>query len=71
MLKYAFSHILETLFVSFYDMYINTKSYLQLGSRAQLRALEAFWIFNAQMCILSHFKDSFSLIFDTYFNTKS
>ena len=46
-------------------------SNLRPGSRARLRALEAFWVFNAQICILPHSRDSFSLIFDIYFNTKS
>ena len=31
----------------------------------------SFWVFNAQKCILPHSRDSFSLIFDIYFNTKS
>ena len=31
----------------------------------------SFWIFNAQICILPHSRDSFSLIFDIYFNTKT
>ena len=31
----------------------------------------SFWVFNAQICILPHSRDSFSLIFDIYFNTKS
>ena len=46
-------------------------SNLQLGSRALKRALEAFGVFNAQICILTHSRDSFSLIFDIYFDTKS
>ena len=46
-------------------------SNLRPGSRARLRALEAFRFFNAQICILPHSRDSFSLIFDIYFNTKS
>ena len=46
-------------------------SNLWLGSRAHLRALEAFWVFNAQICNLTHSRDSFSLIFDIYFDTKS
>ena len=29
------------------------------------------WVFNAQICILTHSRDSFSLIFDIYFDTKS
>ena len=31
----------------------------------------SFWVFNAQICILPHSRDSFSLIYDIYFNTKS
>ena len=46
-------------------------SNLRPGSRARLRALEAFGFFNAQICILTHSRDSFSLIFDIYFDTKS
>ena len=30
-----------------------------------------FWVFDAQICILTHSRDSFSLIFDIYFDTKS
>ena len=30
-----------------------------------------FWVFNAQICILPHSRETFSLIFDIYFNTKS
>ena len=37
-------------------------SHLQPGS---------FQVFDAQICILPHSRDSFSLIFDIYFNTKS
>ena len=33
--------------------------------------LKGFWVFYAQICILPHSRDSFSLIFDIYFNTKS
>ena len=46
-------------------------SNMRPGSRACLRALEAFGFFNAQICILTHSRDSFSLIFDIYFDTKS
>ena len=46
-------------------------SYLWPRSRACLRALEAFGFFNSQICILSHSRDSFSVIFDIYFSTKS
>ena len=46
-------------------------SNLQPGSRACLRGPGSFWVFNAQMCILPHSRDSSSLIFDIYFNTKS
>ena len=31
----------------------------------------SFWVFDAQICILLHSRDSFSLIFDIYFDTKS
>ena len=31
---------------------------------------ESFWVFNAQICILPHSRDSISLIFDSKFNTK-
>ena len=34
-------------------------------------AFGSFWVFNAQICIFPHSRDSFSLIFDIYFNTKS
>ena len=30
-----------------------------------------FWVFDAQICIFTHSRDSFSLIFDIYFDTKS
>ena len=30
----------------------------------------SFWVFNAQICILTHARDFFSLIFDIYFDTK-
>ena len=38
MLKYAFSHILETLF---------------------LQGPRSFWVFDAQICIFTHSRDSF------------
>ena len=31
----------------------------------------SFWVFDAQICILIHSRDSFSLIFDIHFDTKS
>ena len=46
-------------------------SNLRPGSRARLKGPGSFWVFNAQICILPHSRDSFSLIFDIYFNTKS
>ena len=36
-----------------------------------LKGPGSFWVFNAQICILTHSRDSFSLIFDIYFDTKS
>ena len=36
-----------------------------------LKGAGSFWVFNAQICILPHSRDSFSLNFDIYFNTKS
>ena len=44
---------------------VSEASILRLGSRARLR------VFDAQICILTHSRDSFSLIFDIYFDTKS
>ena len=35
-----------------------------------LKAPGSFWVFIAQICILTHSRDSFSLIFDIYFDTK-
>ena len=35
-----------------------------------LKGPGSFWVFNAQICILTHSRDSFSLIFDIYFDTK-
>ena len=45
----------------------------QFAARVQglLKGPGSFWVFNAQICILPHSRDSFSLIFDIYFNTKS
>ena len=36
-----------------------------------LKGPGSFWVFNAQICILTHSRDSFSPIFDIYFDTKS
>ena len=36
-----------------------------------LKCPGSFWVFNAQICIIPHSRDSFSLIFDIYFDTKS
>ena len=33
-----------------------------------LKGLGSFWVFIAQICILPHSRDSFSLIVDIYFN---
>ena len=43
------------------------------AARAQdpLKGPGSFWVFDAQICILTHSRDSFSLIFDIYFDTKS
>ena len=41
------------------------------GVQGPLKGLGSFWVFNAQICILTHSRDSFSLIFDIYFDTKS
>ena len=35
-----------------------------------LKGPGSFWVFNAQICILTHSRDSFSLMFDIYFDTK-
>ena len=45
----------------------------QSAARVQgpLKGPGSFWVFNAQICILTHSRDSFSLIFDIYFDTKS
>ena len=41
------------------------------GVQGPLKGPGSFWVFDAQICILPHSTDSFSLIFDIYFNTKS
>ena len=41
------------------------------GVQGPLKGPGNFCVFNAQICILPHSRDSFSLIFDIYFNTKS
>ena len=41
------------------------------GVQGPLKGPGSFCVFNAQICILPHSRDSFSLIFDIYFNTKS
>ena len=51
--------------------HVSEASNLRPGSRAHLKGPGSFWVFNAQICILPHSRDSFSLIFDIYFNTKS
>ena len=45
----------------------------QSAARVQgpLKGPGSFWGFDAQICILTHSRDSFSLIFDIYFDTKS
>ena len=40
------------------------------GVQGPLKGPGSFWVFDAQICILTHSRDSFSLIFDIYFNTK-
>ena len=42
-----------------------------VGVQGSFKGSGSFWDFNAQICIISHSRDSFSLIFDIYFNTKS
>ena len=44
----------------------------QSAARVQgpLKGPGSFWVFNAQICILTHSRNSFSLIFDIYFDTK-
>ena len=41
------------------------------GVQGLLKGPGSFWVFNAQICILTHSRDSFSVIFDIYFDTKS
>ena len=41
------------------------------GVQGLLKGPGRFWDFNAQICNLTHSRDSFSLIFDIYFDTKS
>ena len=40
------------------------------GVQGPLKGPGSFWVFNAQICILTHSRDSFSLIFDIYFDTQ-
>ena len=42
-----------------------------VGVQGLLKGPGSFWVFYAQICILTHSRDSFSLIFDIYFDTKS
>ena len=46
-------------------------SYLQPGSRACFKGPGSFWVFNAQIYILPHSRDSFTLIFVIYRNNKN
>ena len=41
------------------------------GVQGLLKGPGSFWVFNAQICFLPHSRDSFSLIFGMYFDTKS
>ena len=41
------------------------------GVQGPLKGPGSFWVFDAQICILTHSRDSFSLIFDIYFDTRS
>ena len=41
------------------------------GVQGLLKGPGSFWVFNAQICILPHSRDSFPLLFNIYFNTKS
>ena len=41
-----------------------------VGVQGLLKGPGSFWVFNAQICILTHSRDSFSLILDIYFDTK-
>ena len=49
---------------------VSKASNLQLGSRARLRALEAFGFLMLKYAF-SHILETLSLIFEIYFNTKS
>ena len=40
------------------------------GVQGPFKGPGSFWVFDAQICILTHSRDSFSLIFDIYFDTK-
>ena len=50
---------------------VSKMSNFAAGVQGPLKGPGSFWVFNAQICILPHSRDSFSLIFDIYFNTKS
>ena len=41
------------------------------GVHGPLKGPGSFWVFNAQIYAFSHILDSFSLIYDIYFDTKS
>ena len=41
------------------------------GVQGPLKGPGSFWVFDAQICIFTHSRDSFSLIFDIFFDTKS
>ena len=41
------------------------------GVQGPLKGPGSFWVFDAQICILTHSRHSFSLIFGIYFDTKS
>ena len=40
------------------------------GVQGPLKGPRSLWVFNAQICILIHSRDSFSLIFDIFSDTK-
>ena len=40
------------------------------GVQGLLKGPGSFWVFDAQICIFTHSRDSFPLIFDIYFDTK-
>ena len=40
------------------------------GVQGPLKGPGSFWVFNAHICILTHSRDPFSLIFDIYFDNK-